>query len=1439
MKNGIFFIVIAWTAIVSAQQTHELQFSHLTSADGLSHHEVTYVFQDKQGFMWFCTKSGLNKYDGIEMTVYRHDPENQNSLGDNYAWNIHDGSNGTLWIAMWGGGLSHFNPRLDTFTNYQHDDADPHSIGSDLIWSVHEDSQGRVWVTPNGDGLNLFDPKTQTFSRYRHDPNNLNSLSYDNATTIAEDSQGILWIATYGGGLNKFDPETETFTRYQHDPDNPNSLSNNSMWTVYIDSQEKIWLGTLGGLDRFDPISETFTHYQHDPNNPNSLSHNTVVPIYEDSSGILWIGTYGGGLNRFDPNTETFVHYRHDPNNPNSLSNDTVMFIERDKTGALWAATFGGVDRANPDGERFLRYQHHPDQANSLSHNHVKAFYQDEQGILWIGTQGGGLNRFDRKTDQFIHYMHDKADSSSLSGNDILAVAPDSQGKLWIATRGNGLNRFDPIQKTFIRYQHEPDNPNSLMNNDLSYVTVDQNRNTAWISVYGYGLDKFDIANETFVHYPYDKKNPNSPVSEWVWVVYQDSSGLVWLGAEGGLSQFDPVTETFANYQHQKNNPNSLSSSIIQTIYEDSQGVIWIGTNMGLNQFDRASKTFTRYYETNGLPGNMIVGVTEDESGNLWISTDKGLAKFNRNTFRNYDRRDGLQGNMFLGNAVYKNSTGELLFGGVNGFNIFHPAKLKDNPHIPDIVFTEFQLFNQAVQAGKDAPLKQHINFTQDIILTYDQSVFSFKFAALNYQASLKSQYAYMMAGFDQDWIEIDSSRRFATYTNLDAGEYTFRVKASNNDGLWNKQGKSIKVIILPPWQETAWFRGIMSILVLSVVFMSYRRRIRMIKQHNRELETQVAKRTGELRESQRTMQTLISNLPGMSYRCLNDRNWTLLFMSEGCLALTGYPAAAFIATEINFVDIIHADDSEHVWQATQQAMQKKEPFELIYRIISKTGQLKWVWEQGEGVFDQRGELLVIEGLINDITEQKQTEMALLQAKKAAETANQAKSVFLAGMSHEFRTPLNGILGYAQILRCNSSVTDQQLHGLNVIEQSGNHLLALINDVLDLAKVESGKIELCKTDFNLPSLLNSVSEIINIRAKHKGIVFYLESANELPDGVHGDERRLRQILLNVLGDAIKFTDQGRVTLKASFNKPLLHFKVEDTGIGISPENIETVFEPFKQAGALERQAKGTGLGLAISRNLVELMGGRLRVSSQISIGTQFWFELALPVIDYNTLPSRQSIIGIQGKPPKILVVDDNRDNLTVLADLLSPLGFKVEQAGDGREGLEKAVQWLPDVILTDLIMPEMDGFELIRQLRQSPDLKEKIIIAASASVYEEDKKKSLTAGSNTFLPKPIQAETLFEQLQHHLMLNWIYGDNSKESSEDIHSVPMAFPRTDKLQKLYELTLMADVDELEEQTAMLAESDVNLKPFAAKAQAFLKKYKMDDLGEWLEGAMKDQ
>ncbi|MCP4696386.1 MAG: response regulator, partial [Gammaproteobacteria bacterium] len=1220
----------------------QIRFFRLTVDDGLSNNNITGIAKDDKGLMWFATFDGLNRYDGYDFKVYRHDPGDPRSLSNSQIRRLYKDRSGNLWVGTWGSGLNRFIPETETFIRYQHDPQNPQSLSHDSIWSIYEDQAGILWIGTRGGGLNSFDPDMEKFTHYRHNPQASYSLAHDFVNVVFEDRSGVLWIGTEGG-LSRFERKNETFINYQHHPDNSRSLSNNSVKRLYEDQAGIIWIGTDNGLNRFARKNSTFTRYMHDPADPASLSHKQVEGIVEDFADNFWVATYGGGLNRLDRKTGTFTRYTHDPANSASIGGNALFDIYADRMGGVWAGMYGGgVSRFSYGAKKFIHYAHIVTDPASLNSNNVRSLHEDRSGVLWVGTLNSGLNRLDRETGIFTRYRHDPDDPRSLSNNRIRAIYEDRSGRLWIGTFGGGLNRFDRETRTFTRYKHDPGDSRSL-STDKVYSIYEDRSGTLWVGTLVAGLDVLDRETGTFTHYPHDPADSTSVSHNSVFSFHEDRQGVLWIGTYGGgLNRFNRDAKTFTRYQHDADTSGSLSDNIVKSIHEDHTGTLWIATNGGLNKFDREKKNFIAYTTADGLPNDVVHGILEDLRGNLWLSTNQGLSRFDPKTeiFRNYDAGDGLQGNQFDTGAYAMGRDGAMYFGGSNGFNAFHPDQIADNPDIPPVVITSFQLANKLVPIGDDSVLRQSILETEQLTLSYLDRVFSFEFAALNYQSPEKNRYKYKLEGFEDKWNVVDSTRRFATYTNLNSGIYRFKVIGSNNDGLWNTEGASIRITVIPPWWETDWFRASMLIFIIGLIYGGFRWRIGAIEARRQQLEIQVAERTAEL--------------------------------------------------------------------------------------------------------------------------------AL--AKEKAEEASLAKSTFLANMSHELRTPLNAILGYAQILQHNISITDKQQHGLNVIEQSGNHLLSLINDLLDLAKVESGKTELYETDFNLPSLLIGVSEIINIRAQNKGIGFYSESADDLPDSVHGDERRLRQILLNLSGNAINFTDQGSVALKVSVKKgehfnegshkglplQMICFKIEDTGIGISPKDIESIFNPFEQVGDKKRQIRGTGLGLSISKKLVELMGGRLEVSSQMNVGTQFWFELPLPIIDYHVAPiNGQPIIGVQGKAPKILIVDDNASSRDVLADLLAPLGFHIKLAEDGHEGLAKALngsalKWLPDVIITDLVMPKTDGYELIRQLRQSPVLKEKIIIATSASAYEAD--KSVAAGSDAFSPKPIRIETLLEQLQQLLNL---------------------------------------------------------------------------------------
>lgn len=831
----------------------EIKFEHLTIEDGLSYNQTLHVLQDRQGFIWVATRFGLNKFDGNEFTIYTHEKGNSIGLNANVVWSLYEDLDGKLWVSTWGGGVDRFDPRFETFTHFRHDEKVADSLSSDLVWSVYQDSRGTIWIATDK-GLNKFDPATNRFKHYQHDPAHPKSLSHNSISFIQEDANGVLWLSTYGGGLNKFDPTLETFTHYRHDERNPASLSNDFVWTVYIDSAGLIWAGTEEGLNRFDPATETFTSYQYDENNSTSLSHNVVSTIYQDSWGILWVGTLGGGLNRFNPENNSFTRYQHQEREPASLADNTVWDILEDKTGTLWIATQNGLDKFDPLGVRFPLFQNNPNNSNSLNNNHVTALFAANDGNIWIGTNGGGLNQLNRAQNLFTHYQRHPNDPNSLSHNDVTSIQPGRDGGLWIGTR-NGLNKFDPVTKRFTRYTHDPDNPNSLPHNNINALAIDKN-GVLWMASFGGGLIQFNPAEQVFRRFVHQADNANSLPTNWLTTLIITADGLVWVGGGGGLSQCDPRIPSFTNYTITENN---LSNENITTIYQDSQGIIWIGTEDGLNKYNSATSTFTVYRAKDGLAGNLVAGLVEDNQRNLWVSTNKGLSQFDPQTevFRNYDARDGLQSNQFWVRAVAKSKSGELFFGGVQGFNAFFPNSLSYNPFIPSVVLTDFQLFNQSVGLGGESPLTMHINFADEIVLSHDQSVFTFKFAALNYRSPRKNQYAYMLEGFDKGWTYVDSTRRSATYTNLAPGTYTFRVKASNNDGVWNETGTAIRLIITPAWWQTWWFYTLGVAVVLSIFGVLYHAKARQLQaeknlaatlqESNERLERKVQERTAEL----------------------------------------------------------------------------------------------------------------------------------------------------------------------------------------------------------------------------------------------------------------------------------------------------------------------------------------------------------------------------------------------------------------------------------------------------------------------------------------------------------------------------------------------------------------------------------------------------------------
>ena len=1228
--------------------------------------------------------------------------------------------------------MNKFDPLTETFTPYRADKDDPNTLSTSSVHSLYQDPMGILWIGSGTGHLDKFDPATEKFTHY----SDTDVLANMHITSITRDESGMLWL-TVGkpvtDRLVSFNPQTETFTPYLFDSDEENS----HIKTIYMRPSGISTVDPDGSkFNQFDADTQKFVQYQYDPGNPNPLSPDTPMIVYEDRAGTLWSGSGDTGLRRYHQTTQQLSHYTHDPLNPYSLSNDVIQVMYENNTGMLWFGTEdGGVSTFSPIQQKFTAYQSDPGNPNSFYNSMVLSMYEDATGLLWIGYRNAVIETYDRKTGHVTRYRHDPDDPHSMSkGGGLWGVVEDQFGDIWVGGWKTGLNRFNRKTGQFQHYRHNPENPHSLGGNTVISIYEDS-LGTLWIGAGG--LNRFDRETEQFKVYRPDPDNPNSVGGGSINRIYEDSHGMLWLSTwNGGLNRFDRETEQFTIYRQNTKDPDTNVGT--NDIYENEAGQLWIATVNGLCQLHEETEHFTCYTEKDGLPSSRIGRILHDEQGNLWVSTFKGLSTFNpeTKTFRNYDTFDGLPGNQYR-SAAYQNEAGEFFFGSDKGFTIFHPEEIKDNPNHPPVLLTDMKLFNKSVLIGGDSVLQKGIWDTDSMTLSHDQYIVSFEFASLSYIAPEKNRYQYKLDDFENEWNEVGSKHRFATYTNLPSGKYVFRVQATNNDGVWSDKEAALSITVTPPWWETWWFLSIVTFVILGSAFEGYRWRVRALEIQSRQLEIQVAERTEELSESNKQLEV---------------------------------------------------------------------------------------------------------------------------AKEKAEAANQAKSTFLANMSHELRTPLNGVLGYAQILNRGDELTTTQKDGLHMIYQSGNHLLTLINDILDLSKIEYRKMELLPSDINFSEFLDGVAGIIRMRAQQKDVRLVYEADADLPRYIQADETRLRQALINLLGNAVKFTDSGgTVTLKIAdcrlkiedsaeeeippqSSLVTLQFLIADTGVGMTAEQIEKIFLPFEQVGDAQKRAEGTGLGLSISRQLVALMGGEIHVESEPGQGSRFWFEAAFPVVEpaeQVERPVDREISGYTGEQKKILVVDDKAENRVMLLDLLTPLGFEVTLAENGREGVEQANALHPDLILMDLVMPVMSGFEAVKAIRQTPELQDIPIIAVSASVLDMDRANSQRAGCNDFLAKPVDADALFALIEQHAAITWTYRTSA---AEDERSAPSPaetdrIPPQHELEVLYELAMFGDLAQVQARTRYLEEIDPTYQSFASAIREHARHFEDEPilalLGEYME------
>lgn len=830
-----------------------LAFSHLTTEQGLSSDAAEATVQDGVGFIWIATLNGLNRYDGSQVVVYQNKADDPASLSNNEVNCLFVDSRGNLWAGT-NSGLNVYDRASDRFKVYFHDLANPASLSANTIRSIYEDRTGIFWIGTDGGGLDKFDPSMGIFTAYRHNPADPTSLSNDSVRTMYEDRAGNLWVATYGGGLDRLDPATGTFSAFRHDPANSRSISSDFVMTLSQDQGEYLWVGTWGGgLNLFDPTTGIFTAYRHDLTSTSSLSDDRVTALCVDNSGELWVGTFAGGVGILDAPTGHFTAYPADASDPDSLSMNRVVNLYRDSSGLVWVSTEGGgVNLYNPQQRAFTVYRNNPRDPASLASNVVLAVYEDRSGMVWVGMQDHGLDRLDPLTGKVTHYPPDPSNPQKLGFPTVAGITGDGKDGVWVATYGGGLYHLDPATGTFTGYHHDPSNPDSLSDDSITALARDNN-GTLWLST-ATGLDRFDPAKGVFTTYQSDPANTRSLTGGLMNAVMVARDGTVWISGPSGLNHLDTSTGQVTRYTHDPKRPETLSENYIFKVYQDASGTIWAaGFGGTLNRFDPRTGGFKHFLQDSAPATENILSVLEEQrgnepSGNLWVIRSHSIVKFDAHTeqYRVYTTADGLP-NAQASRAGIVGNKGELLLGGTDGLIIMDPAKVQIDTDPPPVAFTDFLIGNKQVPIGGNSVLQYSIDQTNNIQLSYEDRIISFEFAALNFRGPGQVRYRYMLEGFDSGWNEVGSTRRLVTYTNLPAGNYTFRVTASNGDGVWNPTGRTISLVVTPPWWETLWFRVAAIVLVLGIAGGLFWLRIRGLEQRQRALERAVSERTAEL----------------------------------------------------------------------------------------------------------------------------------------------------------------------------------------------------------------------------------------------------------------------------------------------------------------------------------------------------------------------------------------------------------------------------------------------------------------------------------------------------------------------------------------------------------------------------------------------------------------
>ena len=1229
MMRCLIILLLTVSSLRVPAQERQYQFERLTMEDGLSHHTVNDVLRDSTGFVWFATSSGLNRFDGYNVKVFRSAPGDTTSLIVDDVSRMFEGPDGKMWLYTHAGN-SVYDPHTESFQRNTDALLRSLSIYPGLIPFIFKDSEGLFWFVHYNSGLFRYDPRKKQTVRLEHTSDHT-SIAGMQMSAITEGNENHIWIVHQNGVFEKLNKGTMKIV-YRNEELKNRFRDNSYAYDIMVDSDGEVWLynDSNYGCFRFDPTTERIIDYN--TSSPLALNSNIVRKIVEGTKGMIWIATDHGGLNILNKEENSITYVLHNEDDGRSLIQNNINSMYKDGDGIVWLGTYrDGVCYYHENIFRFQLYKHNRSNPEGLPFPEVNVFAEDQKGNLWIGTNGGGLLYFDRISKSYKQYRNDPRNPNSLSNNVIVSLLLDHEGILWIGTYYGGLNRFDG--KNFTRYRHDPNDPKSIADDNIWEIFEDANHNL-WMGTLKGGVTVLNRQKNEFFHYR--SGEVNSIHTPYVPTLMQDKAGNMWMGTGYGLEVLQRESGRFVHYLNDPANPTTISNNKILALLEDSRGMIWIGTHAGLNLYDKQTNTFRAFQEKDGLQHNLILTLVEDNDRNIWFSTPSGLTKLivreahdgYNFLFRNFDKKDGLQPGAFHENAVLKCSTGELVFGGSSGFNVFRPADLTKSFAAPSVVFTDFQIFNKSVGIGEEVNgnliLPAAVSEVRHIELKPANNVFSIEFAALDFFHPDKTQYRYIMEGFNKDWLTTSPNERKVTFTNLDPGHYVFKVNASDSDGVWHNVPATLRITVLPPFWKS------------NTAFFLY---------------------------------------------------------------------ALFIVGGLMFV--------------------------------------RWI-------------ILTRERMKNNIKYER------IEAQRMHEL-DLMKIRFFTNISHEFRTPLTLILAPVEKMLAQSE-DPESTRQFQLIHRNARRLLNLVNQLLDFRKMEVKEIQFNPSEGDIVTYVRELVFSFSDLSEKKNISLSFNS--ELTElQTFFDQDKVEKIIFNLLSNAFKFTpENGNVTVSVSTSqregRDYLQIEVRDTGIGIPADKLGSIFERFFQHETPDSVVnQGSGIGLSITQEFVKVHGGFIQVHSEVGKGSTF--QVWLPVAPLNSPAVAESAddspdheeevdemheAGADSRPI-LLLVEDNEDFRSYLKDNLKTT-YHIIEAPNGKVGWEKALAGIPDLIVSDVMMPEMDGYELCRKVKNDAHTSHIPVILLTARTAEEQKMEGFGAGANDYITKPFNFDILQARIRN-------------------------------------------------------------------------------------------